>query len=228
MSNACVKFEERSLNPSKVIALTTKLWRGGPRGGPRGGGGFVADENIIFSKTYVSREYNDKWFPQSTKALGGGGGVYVASTDRDVPLIWVCFFSDLVRVWVGNSCSRYLHDPYFFIKWYFNSSSVPSVAFQLLSSVDLYNKLYGFITEWCLNVCLDPPGPRCVHKQHTKHWHRDSWYLYGSLICVCAKKIPYLHIVQALGCLIFGFQRHLPSDPVAWITPQDKGCAELE
>ena len=23
MSNACVKFEERSLNPSKVIALTT-------------------------------------------------------------------------------------------------------------------------------------------------------------------------------------------------------------
>ena len=28
-----VKFEERSLNPSKVIALTTKLWRGGGRGG---------------------------------------------------------------------------------------------------------------------------------------------------------------------------------------------------
>ena len=25
MSNACVKFEERSLNPSKVIALTKKL-----------------------------------------------------------------------------------------------------------------------------------------------------------------------------------------------------------
>ena len=49
MSNACVKFEERSLNPSKVIALT-KLWRGG---------GCVADENIIFPKTYVSREYND-------------------------------------------------------------------------------------------------------------------------------------------------------------------------
>ena len=35
MSNACVKFEERSLNPSKVIALTTKLWRGGS--GPCGG-----------------------------------------------------------------------------------------------------------------------------------------------------------------------------------------------
>ena len=50
MSNACVKFEERSLNPSKVIALTTKLWRGGPR--PRCGG-CVADENIIFLKTYV-------------------------------------------------------------------------------------------------------------------------------------------------------------------------------
>ena len=46
MSNACVKYEERSLSPSKVIALT-KLWRGG----------FVADENIIFPKTYVSREY---------------------------------------------------------------------------------------------------------------------------------------------------------------------------
>ena len=31
MSNACVKFEERSLNPSKIIALATKLWRGGWR-----------------------------------------------------------------------------------------------------------------------------------------------------------------------------------------------------
>ena len=29
MNNACVKFEELSLNPWKVIALTTKLWRGG-------------------------------------------------------------------------------------------------------------------------------------------------------------------------------------------------------
>ena len=62
MSNACVKFEERSLNPSKVIALT-KLWRGGGGplgggGGPLGGGGgplgggCVADENIIFPKTF--------------------------------------------------------------------------------------------------------------------------------------------------------------------------------
>ena len=47
MSNACVEFEQRSLNPSKVIALTTKLC------------GSVADENIIFPKTYVSREYNN-------------------------------------------------------------------------------------------------------------------------------------------------------------------------
>ena len=31
MSNACVKFEEGSLNPSKVIALTTKLCGGGRR-----------------------------------------------------------------------------------------------------------------------------------------------------------------------------------------------------
>ena len=57
MNNTCVKFEERSLNPSKVIALTTKLWRGGGRRWWRGGG-CVADENIIFPKTYVSREYN--------------------------------------------------------------------------------------------------------------------------------------------------------------------------
>ena len=49
--NTCVKFEERSLNPSKVIALTTKLWRGWL-------GGCVADENMIFPKTCVSREYN--------------------------------------------------------------------------------------------------------------------------------------------------------------------------
>ena len=48
-------LKKRSLIPSKVIALTTKLWRGGRR---RGGGGCVADENIIFPKTYVSREYN--------------------------------------------------------------------------------------------------------------------------------------------------------------------------
>ena len=51
MSNACVKFEERSLNPSQVIALTRLC-------GGSGGGGCVADENIIFPKTYVSREYN--------------------------------------------------------------------------------------------------------------------------------------------------------------------------
>ena len=54
MSNACAKFED----PSKVIALTTKLWRGGR--GRGGGGGCVADENIIFPETYVSREYNYK------------------------------------------------------------------------------------------------------------------------------------------------------------------------
>ena len=48
MSNACVKFEERSLNPTKVIALTTKLC-----------GGCVAEENIIFPETCVSREYNE-------------------------------------------------------------------------------------------------------------------------------------------------------------------------
>ena len=61
MNNACVKFEERSLNPSKVIALTTKLWCGGRRRGG-GGDGCVADENLIFPKTYVSREYNyHKW-----------------------------------------------------------------------------------------------------------------------------------------------------------------------
>ena len=60
MSNACVKFEERSLNPSKVIALT-KFWRGG------GGGGCVADENIIFPKTYVSREYNERVLENETE-----------------------------------------------------------------------------------------------------------------------------------------------------------------
>ena len=36
MNSTCVKFKERSLNPSKVIALKMKLWRGG----------CVADENI--------------------------------------------------------------------------------------------------------------------------------------------------------------------------------------
>ena len=58
MNNACVKFEERSLNPSKVIALTTKLCGGRRRRRCGGGGGCVAVENIISPKTYVSREYN--------------------------------------------------------------------------------------------------------------------------------------------------------------------------
>ena len=81
MSNACVNFEERSLNPSKVITPTTKLWRGigggggggggsggsgrggsGGSGRGGGGGGGGPDENIIFPKTCVSREYNyDIW-----------------------------------------------------------------------------------------------------------------------------------------------------------------------
>ena len=75
------------------------------------------------------------------------GGIYIVRTERDVPLIWVCFFSDLELVWASNSCSRYLHDPYFFYQMIlYNSSVVLSVAFQLLSSEDLYNKLYGFIT----------------------------------------------------------------------------------
>ena len=52
MNNACVKFEERSLNPSKVIGLTTKLC--------------VADENIIFTETCISREYNDFYANQSS------------------------------------------------------------------------------------------------------------------------------------------------------------------
>ena len=58
MSNACVTFEERSLNPSKVIALTKLCGGGGGGGGGGPRGGCVADENIIFPKTYVSREYN--------------------------------------------------------------------------------------------------------------------------------------------------------------------------
>ena len=49
MSNACVKFEGRSLNPSEVIALTTKIWRGSGCGRV----GCVADENIIFPNIYV-------------------------------------------------------------------------------------------------------------------------------------------------------------------------------
>ena len=57
MSNACVKLEEHSLNPSKVITLTKLFGSGGGGGGPRGG--CVADENIIFPKTYVSQEYNN-------------------------------------------------------------------------------------------------------------------------------------------------------------------------
>ena len=53
MSNACVKFEERSLNPSKCIARHDNeivTWR------RTGLGCCVADENIIFLKTYVFRE----------------------------------------------------------------------------------------------------------------------------------------------------------------------------
>ena len=60
MSNACVKFEERSLNPSKVIALITKLC----------GGGFVADENIIFPEygSEMARNVIESEFRTSTMA----------------------------------------------------------------------------------------------------------------------------------------------------------------
>ena len=57
MSNGCVNFEERSINPSNVIALTTKFWLGGGGCGRGGGGRGGGAENIIFPKTYVSREY---------------------------------------------------------------------------------------------------------------------------------------------------------------------------
>ena len=46
MNNACVKFEERSLNPSKVIALTTKLC-----GGRRRRCGGAAAAAALLSKT---------------------------------------------------------------------------------------------------------------------------------------------------------------------------------
>ena len=55
-----------------------------------------------------------------------------------------------------------------------------SVAFQchVLSSVDFL--------RWCGSIVMSKCIPICVHRQHTKHWHRDSWYLNGSLFCVCA------------------------------------------
>ena len=48
-------------------------------------------------------------------SIRGGGGIYVVSTDWDEPLIWVCIFSDLVLVWVDNSCPRYMHHLYFLL-----------------------------------------------------------------------------------------------------------------
>ena len=94
MSNACVKFEERSLNSSKVIALTTKLWRGG--GGGRGGG-CVADENIIFPKTYVSREYNYL-----------SGFIKLINTEQDKLVAWTpgacrCYCKMLTTVNIGQN-----------------------------------------------------------------------------------------------------------------------------
>ena len=52
-----VKFEERSLNYRANNEIVT---RRGRRVGRGRGGGCVANENIIFPKTYVSREYNDR------------------------------------------------------------------------------------------------------------------------------------------------------------------------
>ena len=48
MNDACVKFESFKIYRAKNEIVT--------HGG--GGRGCVADENIIFPKTYVSREYN--------------------------------------------------------------------------------------------------------------------------------------------------------------------------
>ena len=63
---------------------------------------------------------------------------------------------------------------------------------SVLSSVDFL--------RWCGSIVMSKCIPICVHRQHTKHWHLDSWYLNGSLFCVCAG--------TWVG-LIFGFQRHL-------------------
>ena len=51
MNNACVKFEERSLNPSKVIALTTKLCDDAAAAAAADGGGGGAAAAALLSKT---------------------------------------------------------------------------------------------------------------------------------------------------------------------------------
>ena len=76
-SNACVKFEERSLNPSKIIALTMKLCGGDECDG------YVADENIIFPETYVSREYNNVLLVYLS-------AVYVIFKNPHPPTIFLC------------------------------------------------------------------------------------------------------------------------------------------
>ena len=65
--------------------------------------------SVICVSDMMDKDY--KQYVLSSVEKEARGGIYIVSTDRDVPLIWVCFFSDLVRVWVDNSCSRYLHDP---------------------------------------------------------------------------------------------------------------------
>ena len=76
INNACVKFEERSLYPSKVIALTTTLWRG------RGGG-----------RKCVSREYNYIFLisPYSGRNISNW---YV--------FIKNCDYTDESHAWMGN------------------------------------------------------------------------------------------------------------------------------
>ena len=111
--------------------------------------------------------------------IWSAGSIYVVSTDGDVPLIWVFFFSVIWYMYgsiilVQCTCMTPnfyeivldLHYPdlpvTLMVVLDLPVTLIVVLYFQLLSSVYFYNKLYGFISIYrVMSKCMS----RCVHKQ---------------------------------------------------------------
>ena len=134
---------------SKVIALTTKLWRGGGRRG----GGCVADENIIFPKTYVSREYN--MWTQKINRLSKDN----RQTDIHYILIpWMPQQRSQI-LWPNLSVSTTLHP----IPLWVHRQSNTSMDLTLC-----HGKWWMHVRttlEIMLNTGMDPPPPRDMDRK---------------------------------------------------------------
>ena len=111
---------------------------------------------------------------------GGGGGIYVVSTDRDVPLIWYVFSV----IWYEYGSVILVASPLHFIKWYSygqsfyirlkTSSDRPRTSFRIGYRILYYQLPFSYFLVFStvlrlyyrvMSKCI----PICVHRQHTQH-----------------------------------------------------------